>query len=79
MSTKEDKIAAIRTLIGRIEVAEATANPSVFDQRIWGAVQAILEHYGKQLVVSSVHYENGRFDARIGFQNAVTEAASQAA
>ena len=55
----EQEIEAIRTLVGQIDVEEASRNPNIFNERIESAIGKILKHYEVTFAPVAINWELG--------------------
>lgn len=55
----QEEIAAIKLLVGNVEVSEAQSNPNVFNERVEQAIGKILAHYELTFMPVAINWQMG--------------------
>lgn len=58
MATPEE-IAAIKTLVGKVDIAAAQSNQNVFNEAVESAIGKILDHYELTFRPFAIHWQMG--------------------
>lgn len=55
----QDEIAAIKLLVGNVDMPEAQSNPNVFNERVEQAIGKILMHYELTFMPVAINWQMG--------------------
>lgn len=55
----QDEIAAIKTLVGQVDLSSAQSNPNVFNEAVEKAIGKMLEHYQLTFMPVGINWQMG--------------------